>query len=147
MTGWESEALPVLKAVYEIAQTKGGDNWPYVSQREVNEALGREAFDDRTDRAIRYLGDAGYLRGDRESDMITGNIDFDLTEKSLQRLADWPSPERSADVFLEALERRIETSTPEERGRLKRLHDSASDVGRGVLADLIAGAIRGLSGS
>jgi hypothetical protein len=146
MTDWEMEALPVLKAVYEVAKTKTTD-WPYVSQREVNEVLGRDASDPTTERAIRDLGRTGYLIGDSGADQIVGPIDFELTEKSLQLVAGWPSPESSADAFLAALADRIEAAAPEERDRLKRLQDSAHDVGRGVLADLIAGAMRALGGS
>jgi hypothetical protein len=146
MTHWETEALPVLRAVYEISRTKEPD-WPYVSQREVNEFLGREPSDPATDRAVWDLGKAGYLAGAGHVDHLTGPIDFELTEKSLQLFAGWPSPEQSAaDAFLAALAERIEAASPGERSRLERLRDSASDVGRGVLADIIAGTIRGLGG-
>jgi hypothetical protein len=85
----------VLRAVYEVSNTKSGD-WPYVSQ--VNELLEREPFDDGTDRAIRDLGNAGYLAGAGNVDHLTGPIDCELTEKSLRVLAGWPSPEQSAEA-------------------------------------------------
>ena len=143
MTEWDKEALPVLRAVYDVAKTKTAD-WPYVSQRDVNEALGREENDPVTERTIRDLGRTSYLAGvGRNVDQIAGPIDFELTEKSLQQLAGWPSRKKTADAFLEALAARISSAPAEERGRLERLQASASEVGHGVLADLIAGTIRG----
>jgi hypothetical protein len=143
MTEWDKEALPVLRAVYDVAKTKTAD-WPYVSQRDVNEALGREENDPITERTIRDLGRTDYLAGvGRNVDQIAGPIDFELTEKSLQQLAGWPSRKKTADAFLEALAARINSAPAEERGRLERLQASASEVGHGVLADLIAGTIRG----
>lgn len=141
MTEWESEALPVLRAVHDVAKTKTAD-WPYVSQRDVNEALGREENDPITERTIRDLGRTGYLAGVGDVDQIAGPIDFELTERGLQ-LFGWPSREKTADAFLEALAARINSAPAEERGRLERLQASASEVGHGVLADLIAGTIRG----
>ena len=87
------------------------------------------------------------MAGAGDVDQIAGPIDFELTEKGFQKVAGWPSAESSADAFLAALATRIEGAPPDERDRLERLQASASDVGRGVLADLIAGTIRGLGGS
>ena len=115
------------------------------SRHEVNDVLGRSESDPATERAIRDLGHAGYLRGESDVRQIVGRIDFELTEKGLQIVAGWPSPDSTADAFLAAIAARMDAASPDEQDRLERLRDSALDVGRGVLADLIAGTIRGFS--
>ena len=59
MSDWTTEILPVLEAAYRASQRS-----PMVPQVEapmVNEELGREKGDPRTDRVLHQLVQTGYL--------------------------------------------------------------------------------------
>lgn len=64
------------------------------------------------------------------------------TEKGLQLASGWPTPGGSgqADLLLKILDERIgDPATPEEeKGRLRRVRESVGDLGRAVLAEVLA---------
>jgi hypothetical protein len=78
---WETEVLPVLKAVY--AASGSADPRLGVSQKTINEALGRQPDDPRTDRILTMLIGGGYLETTVEA---MGSRFCQITEKGLSSL-------------------------------------------------------------
>ena len=141
---WTTEALPVLEAVGRVAEKRGPSTDPYISQHAINEELNRPQNDPRTDRALYHLTREGYLRAGGETDTTLGPIDVELAEKGLQITSGWPGGKPALDVFLAALETRIEqAATPEERSRLQRAYDGAKGLGREVFGEVISMVITG----
>jgi hypothetical protein len=78
------------------------------------------------------------------SNSSTGPIAFRLGEKALQSVAGWPGG--SADLASELLaliDRRLADPavSQDERGRLERLRQTLSDVGKGVVTGLLTALI------
>jgi len=90
-----------------------------------------------------YLAEAGYLMTENSIDQASGEIMVEvqqLTEKSLQQVAGWPitgTRDLSAELIA-AIDARIADAAPEERGRLERLREAVAEVGKDVLAEVIA---------
>lgn len=143
---WEADVLPVLQAILELERTSDGG----VSQDAINVALGRPPGDRATSRTLERLSRAGYLADELTVEQVDGPLSCRLSEKGLQQTAGWPGAFNTdlASLFLAAIEARIaDPETPEdERGRLRRLRESAGEVSQGVVTALIAGVIKSHTG-
>ncbi len=138
---WQSEARPVLQAVYDAmvrqnAQPEGG-----VSQIEVNEELGRERDDRATKNALIYLEEGGYIKGVGSFDQDPSPRYCRLAQKGREIVAGWPSG--PGDDLLSSLiaeiDRRIQAAdTEEEKSRLQRFRDFAVGVGRDVFVSVLS---------
>lgn len=72
--------------------------------------------------------------------------DLRLTERGRRIVGQWPSEDPS-DALMALLEERLAaTDDPEEATRLRRLLDTMTDVGAGVLRDTLTALIRGATG-
>jgi hypothetical protein len=87
---WETEALPVLEAV--CAASGSADVDLGVSHKTINENLGRQPNDPRTDRIVTMLVQGDYL--ERTACEGMGSRFWQITEKGLQITAGWPSGAR-----------------------------------------------------
>lgn len=150
-TDWTSEAVPVLRAVYEL-QREGS---PAQLHSGVRVAALRERLDfdeDRAGRALIDLVESGYLSMPFFTDTDPVPIAVRLTEKGLQAVANWPAVPGlgSYDVLLAAIAERAEgAGTEEERSRWRGVRDGLLSLGREtvteVLAKMAAGQVPGLS--
>ena len=68
MPDWNSEAWPVLQAVYRAQGA--APNQIDVAQGQVNAQLGREPDSHETDRMLLYLADAGYIESTATVDQL-----------------------------------------------------------------------------
>jgi hypothetical protein len=84
---WATEALPVLEAVSAASGSADADLG--VSHKTINEVLGRQADDPRTDRVVTMLVQGDYLQRTAFEGM--GSRFCQITEKGLQITAGWPS--------------------------------------------------------
>lgn len=142
---WSEEMRPVLQAAYRAYSAAPHPSG--ITQNAINEQLGRDANDDRTDRALGELAAFGYVEATAAARQQSGPLRCKLTEKAYQQIANWPtgSGDAVAAALLEALDEHIaEASTDEERARLQSLREAARDVGVGALASLLARVAAGL---
>jgi hypothetical protein len=134
--GWETEVLPVLEAFYTASGSADADLG--VSDNAVNEVLGREPGDARTDRVVTMLVSTGYL------DTTVRSMGFRycrITEKGLQITAGWPSGAADAAYtrLLTLIDKHVEeAATDEERSKWERLRDGVVGVGRDVAVDVLS---------
>lgn len=141
MTAWE-DAREVLEAAYRV--TTRQDFWPYASRRAINEELGRDPEDPRIGRVLYDLSRTGWLESKGETDQHVGPVEVELTERSLSLVAGWPSAESAASALIAAVAaRRDAVESPEERGRLERLHQSLSSLSLQTLANLLGNVLSG----
>jgi hypothetical protein len=96
---WDTEVLPVLKAVYVASETADADLG--VSQQTINEVLGREPDDAPTDRLVTMLVRGDYL--ERTVDTLQSRGFCQVTEKGLQITAGWPSGAADAPIHAYSL--------------------------------------------
>ena len=115
---WETEVLPVLQAFYTASGSADADLG--VSDNTVNEVLGREPGDARTDRVLSMLVTTGYLDTKARS---MGFRYCQITEKGLQITAG--SPSGAADAAYTRLLALIDEHV-EERPRRMRSARSGS---------------------
>jgi hypothetical protein len=136
---WETEVLPVLEAVHAVIARKPMPTYG-AEHREIDAELGREEWDANTAFALRRLADAGYLRVVLDTDSHFGPHSVDLTERGLQLTSGWPAGTGDALLgsLLAEVERRIATSSGDERGALERFRDFATGVGRDVLVSVLS---------
>lgn len=134
-----SKVEPVLRATYGLLADK-----LQAEPEEVAAALGRDADDEATTRALQDLAAYGYIDGIGGS-RVQGRAPRSIrqTERGLQYCAGWPKPgSESVFVaqFLTAIDARAnDASVPaEERSRLKKLFDAAGAVGKDVLTEVTA---------
>ena len=145
MVEWQDDVLPVLEAVWRTTKSKVGYD-PTVSQREINDRLGREPDDRRTDRALYELARTGYVTSTFQTDVSLGPLEVELTEKGLQTVGGWPGRD-PADAFLAALQARVDAEeSVEERSAAQRLLDAAKGLSREVLSEIVANAAMGRFG-
>jgi hypothetical protein len=136
---WKTEGLPVLQAVSTASESADVDLG--VSAKTINELLGRQPDDPRTDRILTML-----VRGDYVGQTIRAMGSsgfFQVTEKGLQVTAGWPSgaPEATYTRLLELIDERLdEAVSEEERSRWQRLRDGVVGVGRDVAVDVLSAA-------
>jgi len=138
---WEN-VRPVLAAIFELLQSE-----PPVAptDSEVARALGRSPGEERLQRQIAYLKDAGYLDGEWEIDQMSGSVvlaNAQITEKGLQEAAAWPvvPGDDPAERLLEVIEARLaESPPPETRSRLERLRDAVREAGPTVVGEVLGG--------
>ena len=74
-----------------------------------------------------------------------GFVRAGLGEKALQRVAGWPGESGDlASALLELIDRRLADPavSEDERGRLERLREALSDVGKGVVTGLLTGLVK-----
>jgi hypothetical protein len=135
---WETEALPVLQAVYTASASADADLG--VSDDTVNEVLGRERGEARTERILTMLIRGDYL----DTTMQTMGSRFSqITEKGLQITAGWPSGAADAAYtrLLTLIDEHVEAAaSDEERSRWQRLRDAVVGVGREVAVDVLSAA-------
>lgn len=142
---WQLDVMPLLYAAFELEQEMSPAAG--VTQDAVNLKLGRPPGDPRTSTTLAQLSDAGgYLRDEVSYDQRMGPDVFRLGERALQRVAGWPG-DASGDLAAQLLvlldDRLADPGLPEEeRGRLKRLRDTAADVGKGTLSGLLTALIK-----
>ena len=145
---WEN-VRPVLVSIFELLQSE-----PPVAptDRELAKALGRSPGEDRLQRQIAYLKDAGYLDGEWEIDQISAMVvlgNVQITEKGLQEAAAWPVMPGTdpAKRLLEVIEARLsESPAPETRSRLERLRDAVKEAGPTVVGEVLGGLAGRLAG-
>jgi hypothetical protein len=134
---WETEALPVLEAVYAASGSADVDIG--VSHKTINEALGRQPNDPQTDRIVTMLVQGDYL--DRTAFEGMGSRFCQITEKGLKITAGWPSgaPDAAYARLLALIDEHVEeAATDEERSKWKRLRDGVVGVGRDVAVDVLS---------
>jgi hypothetical protein len=140
---WHTDALPVLRATH-VANRDADEMGVY--QDAINEVLGRQPNDPRTDRVLFELEQGGFITGTISAHSGSGPTTCRLTGKGLQQVAGWPTG-ASDDLVLRlltVLEERIrETTDPNERSRLQRLRDGIIDVGENVVAQVLAKVLTG----
>lgn len=146
-TDWISEALPVLRAVYELqrelgpAQVHGG-----VMTHAVRERVDLEGEPDVVGRTLVDLVRTGYLDEPFRSDVDPVPTRVRLGEKGLQAVANWPAMPGvgSYDLLIAAITERLENAPTEaERSRWQRVRDGLLDLGRETVTELIARAAAG----
>lgn len=135
---WETEALPVLQAVYTASASAEADLG--VSETTINEALGREPGDALTEGILTML-----IRGDflDTSVQTMGSRFCQITEKGLQITAGWPSGAADAAYtrLLALIDEHVEeAASDEERSKWQRLRDAVVGVGRDVAVDVLSAA-------
>lgn len=136
MPDWQTEALPVLRIIYQDGE--GTDLGVDVTSDLVARKLGRPPDDQRTLRTLDHLRRAGYISAEFEGGEY-GMFEIAMEPEGLKHVAGWPgSPEAAAANFLTVLQDAIDSASPEERGKLERLRDSALTVGQSTLAGVLA---------
>jgi hypothetical protein len=140
---WNGVVFPVLRAVY-AAYPNAPRPELGVDQRTINAQLGRDEADPETARVLEELVHSGYLEATMEVDQIQGPAFCRLTEKGLRTVAGWPSADAAVESLVAALDEEIEATESEtEKGKLRALRDSVGQVGRDVVADVLAKVITG----
>jgi DNA-binding PadR family transcriptional regulator len=143
---WD-EVRPVLEAAYRLMdQDDEGSTWPDA----VSAELGKPQ-DPRIVRILGQLYDAGYITG-ATIEQSPAPISIEATEKGLQLVAGWPTPDsRGLEIerLLSVLDERItdESRTPDERGRLRRFRDSVVDIGRDVGSEVLGAYLARMTGA
>jgi DNA-binding PadR family transcriptional regulator len=135
---WETEALPVLQAVYAASGSADPDLG--MSETTINEVLGREPDDARTARVLTML-----IRGDYLDTTIEtmGSRNVQITEKGLQVTAGWLSgaPDAAYTRLLALIDKHVEeAASDEERSKWQRLRDAVVGVGRDVAVEVLSAA-------
>lgn len=138
---WERD-VQVMEAVRQLEreQPPGG------TRDQVAELTGL----DRADANDALLG---LIEGDHVSGLDTGTLgeQFDwmslrLTNRGRRVVGQWPSDD-PADALVRLLEERLaQTENPEEASKLRRVLETVSEVGAGVLRDTLTALIRGAAG-
>jgi hypothetical protein len=135
---WETDVLPVLQAFCTASES--ADTHLGVGDNTVNEVLGREAGDVRTDRVLTMLVRSGYLEVTVQG---MGNRYCQITEKGLQITAGWPSGSADAAYtrLLALIDEHVEgAASDDERSKWQRLRDAVVGVGRDVAVDVLSAA-------
>lgn len=127
MSEWADEILPVLEASYRAAQRS--PMVPQVEPSAVNEELGRENGDPRTERALHQLAQTGYLKVILDTDQSLAPRLSELTEKALIIVGGWPGEGGDALYarFMQALDEAVA---------------STSEIGKGVLVSVLSNLAR-----
>lgn len=143
---WDSDVLPVLRVIYSLEQVLPA-NARGVSRDDINHQLQRAEGNPSTDRVLNRLSSGGYLTDELTVHQIEAPLYCRLSEKGLQQVANWPgAPQADLSArFFDLLNARIADpeTTDEERGRLKRLRETASEVGQSVFTSLLTAFIKG----
>jgi hypothetical protein len=136
---WETLEQPILEAVAEL--------------EDLDSSLGLATIAAHTGLPLervrigvnRLFG--SHLTGSEGSTFAGFNVlALRLLPKGRQVVDQWPSSD-PAEVFLQALAQRIAVEDdPEVRSRLERLRDSASQVGKGVLAGISTAVVQQVTG-
>jgi hypothetical protein len=126
-----NEVRPVLAATYRLLDAAEGTNAGQIAQE-----LDRPPDDERLERALGLLYDAGYIDGPT-IDQLPYPVRIQSTEKGLRETSGWPSEGGGGDqieALIRVLDEYIESDeTPEEeKGRLRRARDAFVGVGRDV---------------
>jgi hypothetical protein len=135
---WETDAKPVLAAVYDLVENKRSFD---VSSVEVAKVL--ECEHEPVARVMDYLASDGYLTVGHLILQTTTEIAVEVERiepKTLHALAGWPAP-GGPDVtarLVAAIEDTMAKASPEERTKLERLRDAALTVGSSTLAQVLA---------
>ncbi len=138
MPDWETEARPVLAAVYELVVNRRED----ATSQSVSLLLGTDV--QRTGSILSYLADDAYFEVEYGFDQTSGEISTEvrgLKARTLHVLAGWPPPGSRPDAsaqLLQAIDELMATATPEERTRLTKLRDATVGVGTNVLTQVLA---------
>jgi hypothetical protein len=142
---WEARDLPVLKAIVEIED----DTRRHVKETQVAAATGLDA--ESVQRALAALGreDPPFFELIDASSMggayYLGAVN--CTGHARRTVGAWPTADVLADRILVALEDVAANSPSEEaRGTARRLLDSASGVGKGVLTGVLVNVLSGQVG-
>jgi hypothetical protein len=144
---WD-EARPILEAAYRLMDE---DDEEGTSAEAVVAILGRSPGDARTTRILARLYEVGYITGPTIDDSPVP-ISINPTEKGLQEVAGWPSPNsggREVELLLALLDERIsdESRNEDERGRLRRFREAAAGVGRDVGSEVLGAYLARISGA
>jgi DNA-binding transcriptional MocR family regulator len=135
---WETEAKPVLAAVYELVENRRSFG---VSSVEVAKELKREHG--QVARVMAYLADDGYLKARPVIVQSTSEIATEVEQiepKTLHALAGWPAPggQDATAQLVAAIEDLMAKASPEERTKLEKLRDAALTVSSSTLAQVLA---------
>ncbi len=138
---WRSRDLPIVEYVTRVdaegRRARGSD--------EIAGATGLDQRDVRI--GLAALIEAGYLAAAGRLNVPGATPSRDFVniwplERARRASGQWPA-EDAYDEFLRRLEAQLAaTDDPGERSRLERLRDSALEVGRHVLGELIADTVR-----
>lgn len=118
---------------------------PQVEPSAVNEELGRENCDPRTERALYQLAQTGYLNVILDPDQSIAPRLSELTERALIVVGGWPGVGGDALYarFMQVLDDAVASTTdPTERSKLERLRSDASEIGKGVLVGVLSNLAR-----
>ena len=134
---WTQYDLPVLEHLVQRLEADGasrvdtpfevdGLDWPQAAA------------------ALRRLANAGYARGVETAQADYPIVVTSVSERALQAVGAWPSPEDLVDRLLAALEEAEQAATtPEERTKLQRARQALVSVGRDVLVGAVGSALGG----
>jgi hypothetical protein len=140
---WHENIMPLLVAAADLESSLSPDG--LVTQDALNTALGRPQGDPQTSTTLMQLSAAGYFRDEVSVEQADGPLAVRLGEKALQRVAGWPGESGDlASALLELIDRRLADPevSEDERGRLERLRQALSDVGKGVVTGLLTGLVK-----
>jgi hypothetical protein len=136
---WNEQVMPVLAEIgraYRRARPGLGlDSSAYLAEsgREDGPALGL---------VFESLISVGFIIPTVPSDVSHLPRAFRLRERGLQATAGWPSGETAAAALLAAISARIDmTDSPEERTKLERLRESLTEIGQGLLGNILANVL------
>jgi hypothetical protein len=134
---WETDVLPVLEAFYTASGSADADLG--VSDNAVNEVLGREPRDARTDRVLTMLVSTGYL----DTTIRSGIPVLQDHREGVQITAGWPSGAVDAAYtrLLTLIDEHVEAAgTDEERSKWERLRAGVVGIGKDVAVEVLSAA-------
>jgi hypothetical protein len=140
---WQENVMPLLRAAADLESRLPPDG--HVTQDALNVALTRPPDDPQTSTTLIQLSTAGYFRDELSVEEVDGPIAFRLGEKALQRVAGWPGGSGDlASELLALIDRRLADPavSEDERGRLERLQQTLSEVGKGVVTGLLTALVK-----
>ncbi|MBK5232645.1 MAG: hypothetical protein JJE13_06655 [Thermoleophilia bacterium] len=141
---WDAVVRPVLQHTYEHWKKQGAPISGVLSTRVADDA---SQSDLEALRAISLLAESGYLSQAGSLSTDLGPTAVTVTPRGLEIVGGWPSTtgQAAAEALIAALDREIEEAEgqPERQGKLKELREVATDVGQGVLSDVLTRVITG----
>lgn len=139
---WFDRELPILERIYELEE----EGHTRIRPPDLREAV--DLDDQKLGRTIVLLIENGYVEGNAQKS-FNGPVDafiFGLTGEGRRAVKAWPSG-GADDAFLAALDRVIDQTSDEvQRGRLSRIRDSAGEVAKDVMAQVIVLTGQGMIG-
>lgn len=137
---WDEREQPLLEAVFELEEE--GEHPTSITTEALAERSGLD--ESKTVQAVWGLGLADYLVL-RDGSTMGGNRSYygiSLMEKGRRSIHQWP-PEAGYEAFIELLRmQQAQEDDPEQKRKLGKVIDAASDVGKDVLGSVVSALIR-----